>query len=283
MHLRDLVQQLAEERAIAPCTAAGYRYAVDSYSAHLGRPAAVADLDRPAVNRWLVDLESQLQPVTVRNYRRGLLVVWNYAARLELAGDYDHRRIRLVKLPQREPIHVTPADVAELLGAAERLPGRLRCGLAAGPMLRAYIRIGFETGLRPGDVRRLCFSQIDDSGIVRVVQHKTGRLHLAQLSPQTLGDVAAIRFPRRSRLFPLGAGGLRRWADRLIRSSRLSGRISLHALRHAHATAIAAQYGLPAAAASLGHVSGLSVARRFYVSPEALRPVLPPPAIPDAV
>lgn len=163
MQVTTALHSLALEQSIEPVTRKQYERSVRSFQAYLARPAMCEDLTPDNFNRWLLWLadEKGLGPVSVRNYRSGLLRVWNYAhATLGVVGACPIARIRRPKAPTPIVKAWTLSDFAILLEAAAGLSGYLRCGIPASDFLTAWLWVGYETGLRPGDMRLMTWDSV---------------------------------------------------------------------------------------------------------------------------
>lgn len=147
MFLLELADQLIAERAVSHQTALQYRRCARRFGEFLQRPAAVDDLKESTINSWLVaEQKKGLTGTSVHNAKRGLTVLWNYAAELDLCGYYERRRLRKTR---PDPIVVMARnsdDLQILIRAAESLTGQMKTGAPAKVMMLARVLVGFETG-----------------------------------------------------------------------------------------------------------------------------------------
>ncbi len=212
MRLENILQDLFGERPLERHTVLQYRKSNQCFGEFLGHPATTEDLVESRINAWLASL-TKISTTTVHNRKRGMTAIWNYAAERAWCGI-------TIGAAYGKPKRSTGGDGAErrdirtLLEAARLLQGCMRCGIPATDLLIARIRIGFETGLRAGDVLRLTFSQLDGNEI-RLVQRKVKRPHKVEISMHTVHAIDVIRFPERELIFPLTKSGLRHWEKRL--------------------------------------------------------------------
>lgn len=288
MLLSAVLLELVGERPIESITEGQYRRSIASFSNHLGRQAEISDLNVATVNQWLrsMELAGTLSHQTIHNRKRGLTPLWNYAADRGWSAGYEARRLRRIKVADPIVIPWTTSQLRQLLVAVETLPGKLRNGMAARDLMRALLWLSFETGMRPSDWLRVRFDQFDlDIGVVRLVQHKTGKAHSASVGPCTIEAIRKIQFPVRVELIPLLKGGVREWelklfahAERTTGFKRRRGQ-ALGTLRKTHGTEVCRERGIEAAAQSLGHVSGTRVARRHYVQADVLMTPIPAPQL----
>lgn len=273
MNLRLWLGRFLAEKDLRRSTEKNYLYAVKAFEAWLGRRASVRDLAK-RVNDFLRERGATGSRYTTKSFRGALLSLLTSAAEAGLLRQAP--RVRLVRCPAIVPQHVHPAALGAILAACERMK--------YGKLQLAAVRIGWETGLRRANILRLRWSDVDQLGVVRVVQEKTGRVVVAQLSPETLALCRAIKQLRDPRLvpWPLAMTAWGRWFIRLRKVAGIeTPKIGLQSIRRTAADRIAKEQGIAAAVQFLGHSpnSGEQVARRFYLSPESqgMRPILPPP------
>jgi integrase len=284
--LFDLVNQIALECDLEESTISQYRRALKRFGVFLGHEATVEDLTIDAVNGFMVALKRQgLTGTTIRNYRVSITRVWNHAIENGLAAPYDHRRLRSPKIIQRPVRSWTLSQVLMLTGAARLLTGWTRIGIAQSDLLTAWINVGYDTGMRPIDLRMLRWCDIDmASGIISITQHKTSKPHTARLRPKSIEFLRAIEKPRRKLVFPIGKGGMRKMELLLFEQAvelgfvRVFGQ-GLGTLRKTHATVIYERDGESAAAESLGHVGGTRTVRASYIDSRSIRSGRLPPDI----
>jgi len=140
------------------------------------RTSGLEAFDCQRVNDWLDELRENRAPDTVRTQRGNLLVVWWWAYREGLVTEAP-LRVRKLRPISRSPVAWTLPEVRTLVAAAELDPLR--------PLWwSSLIRVGYDTGLRLGDLLRLRRDEIAESMTVR--QAKTGRTVSVRLRPETL-------------------------------------------------------------------------------------------------
>lgn len=277
MKMELVLQRVLAERDLETVTADQYTRTLRRFEESLGRPAEIRDLSYENVNEWIKQLQRCLGAVTVRNYRRAFLMFWNYLAANGELEPYARQRVRQPKVTPQIVSSWTLDQLTLLLKAAETLDGRLRCGIPVNEFMVAWLWVGFDTGLRPSDMRLVKWNQVySEQGCVTIVQHKTKYLHTASLSQQSIDALQSLASPKRDRVFPLGKGGMRRWELRLFSKAadfgftRQSGE-GLGRLRSLHATEIYKAEGLSAAAESLGHVGGTRTVKAHYIDAKAVQ------------
>lgn len=283
MLLVNLLDRLCSEVVIEGVTAEQYYRAARRLGLHLGRSAVIADLTTETINAYLVWLKTEfdVSNTTLRNYRSSIIRIWNYAS-----DRYDHpvcipRRLRA---PRKDAVIVRSwplGNLVQLMKAAETLPGTLRCGIPASTFMSAWIWVGYDTGLRPGDMRELTWPDIELSAQkITICQRKTKKVHTAVFGTDSLAWLERLREYKQPLVFPLNKWGVTRWEGFLyaraekLGFTRLRGQ-GIGTLRKCHATQIDAVHGIAAAAESLGHVSGITTARNHYVDAQRKTGILP--------
>lgn len=289
MHLDQLLTQIVMENDLDSTTVEQYKRTLKKFNELLGRPSDVSDLTVETVNRFIASLRAAGRSgTTCRNYKVSLTRVWNYAVRHQLAEPYCSARLMSPKIIKKPVICWTPDQVAQLVAVALQLPGKLRCGLPNNTFLAAYINVGYDTGLRPIDMRLLCWSNIDmDNGAVSVTQNKTKNPHVGRLQHTSIECLERIRNPFRDKVFPVGKGGMRKLELKLFALAKEMGfrrcrGQGLGTLRKTHATVIYERDGENAAAESLGHVGGTRTVRASYIDSRSIKTGRLPPPLPPS-
>jgi integrase len=236
------------------------------------------------VNLFLVKLkDSGITGTTISNYKRAIVRIWNAAVDAELCLPFNPRQLRTPRIQRRPVRSWSLSQVVMLSNAAAMTPGVLQCGILIADLLAAWIRFGYDTGLRPSDLRILRWSDLDiTAGTATITQHKTHRPHVARFSAEASRRLLRIEDPARELVFPLTKGGMRRLELILYRYAaglgfrRIKGQ-GLGTLRKTHATQIYESEGEHAAAESLGHVGGTRTVRTHYIDSRSLRSGRLPP------
>lgn len=288
MKLINVLTQLENETQIEPITRDQYRRSVKRFSEYLQRPARIDDLTPVTVNAYLAWLPERFSigPTSVCAHRSGILRVWHYAAdTLEIVEPCPSKRIRRPKVPKQTVRAWTLGDLDILLQCAGGMAGKLNCGIPAKDFMVCWLWVGYESGLRPSDMRLLRWADVDfSSSTITVTQHKTSCVHTSIFGPESRAALLRLREHGQERVFPLNKFGIRRWQEILFKLAENRGfvrgnRQGLGVLRKTHATEIYKQYGLAAAAESLGHTSGTTTARNHYVDSRERKSHLPPSPI----
>lgn len=263
--LFDWLDEYLLVREIAPTTAVTYRSACNSFARWSGSKPSLAETSA-GLNQYLLWRSNIGSKQTARGYRSALVALLRAAA--ESGRVAMPERIRTVTPPAHDPRGFTTAELRKLLTYAT-------------PEQAAAIRLVYDTGLRRGDVFRVQWSQLTGN-VLRITVGKSGRLHAARLSSDTLAALEAVRTC--GRLVPF-EGGFTRWRKEWKRLGNRAGvdvdGRGLQTVRRTASSLIAAEHGEHAAAAFLSHsnASGVEIFRKYYAVGEILDkpPPLPPP------
>jgi integrase len=269
--LKDALAEMIGRRDLEQITEDQYKRSLKSFELFLCRQANESDLIPDQVNAWIKSIQSSgRSPTTCSNYKAGLLTIWNYLSELRKVQPYIGKEIRQPKLVRKPVIAWTQKEIKSLLLACDLLCGRLRNGIRGSDLMRAWVLLGFETGLRPVDLRLVAYEDFDfQEMVVRIVQHKTGNQHTSRFSQRTAEAVKAIC--SKGPIFSIGKTGIRKWEKKLF--AMASGHFGfqprkgsgLGTLRKSHATEVFKEMGIAAAAQSLGHVGSTTTATRHYI------------------
>lgn len=276
MRLATFTRRYIAERDVCREYAHALTNLAGDFSAWLRRQADTRDFRDATVNRWLADLCSAngRSKTTLANKRRQLLTLWR-AAWMDGKVREPPKRVRVIETPPPQPTAWSKSDVKRLLAAAGREPGIMRCGVKRRDFWRAFVLVGYYSGLRLGDICRLRADQINSSGMVLVRQHKTGAMVLCRLRRDALESLRRIASPKRERI--IGGCLCRRRIMKQFRgvvaSAGLNGGTKM--LRRTGATLV--ELGTPGAAmAFLGHKTP-GLAYRHYVDATAVQRHKPTP------
>lgn len=280
MKLRNVLDSVLGERVLEKITADQYERSLRYYERYLGRPATTKDLEPDLINKWLRQMSVDGKgPTTIGNYRLGLLVLWNHLSEIGKMDPYHPRRIRKPKAPER-PTEAWPIDQIQILvEAAKQVRGKLRGGMPGCDLLVAWVWVGMDTALRPGDLRLVQWSQVDlVKRTITLSQHKTRQPHAALLGPESVDALRAIEkwTDSTNRVFPIGKSGVHKWEKKLYAIATKNGfgrkkGQGLGTLRKTHATEVYLEHGAAAAAESLGHVGGVRTVKKHYIDARSLR------------
>jgi integrase len=214
---------------------------------------------------------------TIAGYRRVALTLWRYAVEQGLAtGPVVARPVRVHMQPVRA---WSGSDLSTLVKQAEGTPGEFRSGCPKAAFLKAWILLGFESGLRAGDLHELKVAHFSlDYSVLSTYAHKTGESIDRRLSPycaSAVSDLASLSPDGHLFKWAIGRRWLKRHFSALVRSCHLPG--SIKWLRRTGATACEAQ-SPGSSTAYCGHrTAGLSL--RHYVDRSQIKSQPTPPPI----
>lgn len=181
MKIAEFARQYGEQRGVCVDHAKTLISRARSLGNHVGRDELSACFREDVFNRWLAVLSERVAPATLRGYRSDGLTLWLAASDLGYVPPPRRRLIRPAKVPDL-PIDCYSVDEVRLLVAH------------ADDYFAAVIRVGWDSGLRRGDVWRLQRSVIRvDPSIV--IQHKTGRRVLCSFRESTVAAVSVLPGP----------------------------------------------------------------------------------------
>jgi integrase len=254
-----------------------YEIAVRLFERWSGGPVPLSALDPLKVSAWLRDLSADRSPSTVRAKRVQVMSLWRAAADDGLCSP-PLRRVRSVRVPAKDPVAWTHAEVCQLLAATARLQRWHPCGLRRSDWWALAVRVAWDTGLRWGDMVSIRVDQINEEGVLRMTQSKVQRPILCQLSPGTFAAArASVERCPRGILLPW-AGSHETFAQQVSHLVRLAAIRpgTWKWLRRGSATDVELiERG--AATAHLGHRPGSRIAADNYLDPAILGANRPAP------
>ncbi|MBL9113519.1 MAG: tyrosine-type recombinase/integrase [Verrucomicrobiaceae bacterium] len=216
------------------------------------------DVTPDKLRRWLAGMD--VSAMTKGNFHRTISAVFSYAIHAELVTDNPFRKVKKPTVETKDGVDVfTPEQMAALLRVAHKswLP---------------VLVIGGFAGLRPEELRRLDWEEIDlDGGFIEVkaTKSKTGKRRLVTISKNLkawlapyAGQTGRVAQPneRRHRRAAMKAVKLDRWPMDVLRHSFASYHVALH--KDLNETAL-----------QLGHTSTKMLFQHYReaVKPEAAR------------
>jgi integrase len=224
----------------------------------LGPETLACDVKPDAVRRWLAELD--LGAVSKGNFHRTISAVFSYAMHSELVQENPFRKVRKPTVETKDGVEVfTPAQMAALLKAAD-------------PTWLPALAIGGFAGLRPEELRRLDWDEVDmKAGFIEVKasKSKTGKRRLVAISKNLLtwlepyaGETGRVVKPneRKKRLAAMETAKVKRWPMDVLRHSFASYHVAMH--KDLNATAL-----------ELGHTSTKMLFQHYReaVKPEAAK------------
>lgn len=210
-------------RDITPAYAAKVRYCIAGFCKWLGCDPGIDGLAPEPVNEFLMHLaESGKRPDTIAGYRRAILVVWNEAYR---SGDNNQPplRVRRIKTP-RDPVEAfTHNAIRTLLEYVGQLPGYFPNGVKRSAFWTAAIHAAYSTGLRRSDLLRVKRSQINENGVARIRQSKTGHTIAVWFSMSARQAIAEMEVEERALPWPFHPNALSRQFRKLAMAAGVGG------------------------------------------------------------
>lgn len=273
MYLSKILDQVLTERDLTRSTENQYRKSIKDYSHYLGWPASEKDLTYSQLNSWLRSLKGKLEPQTIRNKTKGISVVWNQLARRNHKVKPYHHELVYKPVVFQKPVYSWTLDELKTLLAASSNVQQVN----APKLLRALLRVGYDTALRPSDLRLVQWTQVDfKSMTITLSQSKTKRVHTAMLSLEAVEALKDIQSLGGKKIFNLSKDQMRRLGDKLFAEAaklgfcRRKGQ-AIGTLRKLHATVQYEDHGASVAAESLGHVGGTRTVLKHYVDARSIR------------
>jgi integrase len=227
--------------------------------ARLGRFVAtfgeqmIAGISSSRIDDWLRALA--VGPVTRNTYRRRLAALFNFAKRRGYINENPVADVERAKERETEIAILSVGDLARLLECAssDMLP---------------FWTIGAFAGLRPAEIERLTWNEVDfDAGVIEVKasKAKTASRRLVTIQPNLREWLVPYR-PRTGRVCPVN---LRRKSDEDRERARLRAEWPQNALRHSFGSYHVAQFN---DAAKLALEMGNSPATIFRHYRQLVRP-----------
>ena len=200
-----------------------------------GQP--VATITTEEIDDWLRSLP-KVSPTTRNNFRRTVVMMFNYAVRHRYATDNPAAKTEKATEKDSPPGILTVQQTARLLEAAS-------------PELLPYVAIGAFAGLRRAELERLDWSEIDfEDGSIEVTakKSKTARRRFVQMQPNLrewllplrkhTGNVTPVDL-RNQLDAARAAAGITEWPDNALRHSFAS----YHLAHFKNAAALALDMG----------------------------------------
>lgn len=245
----------------------------ESFDSYCRIPPA---LDSSLFSGWLKSLP--LSNTTKINYRRMLITLLKWGNRHDLC-DYDTDLLPRVKQKKLPTIAWTEKEVLKLYKCATRCNKRFQTGCPERLYWQTFILVGYETGIRLGDLLTLNIDQVRGNRLY-ITHSKTG-----VASAKCISKEATCRVHKMICLSTndtvLGWALSRKYVTikfaSLVRNAGLSGTIKY--LRRSGATHCE-KHQPGSASRFLGHISGQALARRNYIDWTQLSDSIPrPPAL----
>lgn len=268
---------LADDYCAERDVTADYRGAIQRVARSMDRAGITPlTLTDSSVNLWLASLKQS--PTTRGNYRRMALTLWRYAIDRRLCEHYP-QRVTKVK-PRPSPVVAwSQTEMARLIAASRAYTHTLKTGVPASLFFEAWVRLGYECGLRFSDQLHLQCRTLRDDGRLHVSMNKTGVAIGKVISPRLLAILNELSVRGDGRTFfqcHLHGRWLRVHFARICRAAGVNGTPKF--LRRTGATWVEAnQPGM--AGRFLGHLSH-GLAEKHYIDKTLLPNACPiPPSL----
>lgn len=190
MRLSELVKKYGDSRDLSTPYLKMLFYCVKTM---LPAIETVDQITPDRVNAWLSALPGSTE--TRRRRRRECLTLWRYALDESLT-DVPCARVKEIKKRAAIVTCWTRSEILFLLREAGEFKSPPHCGrrskaLDDATLLRSWIHIGYETGLRFSDIHSLAKDNFRGDLLVVVCQ-KTGKTCARRLSSVTMGHVEKL-------------------------------------------------------------------------------------------
>ena len=267
---RRMIEDM-EVRGFTACTQRGYIAAVSNFTAFLGRTPGQAD--KEDLRRFQHHM--RMQGASAANMNMAVSALRFFFGVTLGRGDAEVG-MTTVRLPQRLPVILSPAEVARLL---DRAPG-----LKA----RAALSLAYGAGLRASEVVSLKVTDIDsERQVIHIEQGKGRKDRYAMLSLDLLEPLRAWwragrkqgvmlpggwLFPGQNPVNPLTTRQLSRIFHGAKNAAGIDKKVSLHTLRHCFAThLLEQQVDIRVIQVLLGHTKLNTTAHYSQVDSRTLR------------
>lgn len=218
----------------------------------------IRDITRAAVAEFIDERARDVAPGTIAKEVSTLKHALRLAVEWELIQTNPAAGAKLPKMPEGRTRYLSPT---ELRAALEACPG----------WMRAPIALAAFTGMRRGELLKLCWRDVDFNGR-RVYLHETknGALRVLPLNDLALGVLRSLPEGLPSAQVLAGVDGARLsvYTRRVFASLRIEG-ASFHSLRHTAGSWLAMQGAdLYAVGQFLGHKTPRMTQRYAHLSPD---------------
>ncbi|MGE4136390.1 MAG: tyrosine-type recombinase/integrase [Pirellulales bacterium] len=200
--MHEIVSRYILSRDIKATSAEQLEYALASFGKFLKVEPTAAHFSDDNVNRYLLWLAGEgFAHDTIKSRRRALLTLWRSLVEDDRAA--PPRKVRRLAPRTYIPRAWTPDQIAAILGECEALSGtfRRRPDIQRRDYAVAICRTFYESGFRRSDVLRIRRPQIQPSGLIVLVQSKTGVPHKARIRPQTIEAIDRMGTSGRETVF----------------------------------------------------------------------------------
>lgn len=183
-------------RGVSARTEKLYRYTIQAFGEHLGRPATVDDLEELTVARFLSTRLRDKAVATAAKDAAQCRALWEFASRRNLTNG-RWPQMRRIRVPERVPRCWLTEEMQRLLLAASERHGTI-AGVPAAAWWRAALLVCYDTGERVAALLSLEWRDVTPVGVTFRAEGRKGQRRdiYRQISPETAAAIAAIRGPR---------------------------------------------------------------------------------------
>jgi integrase len=194
-----------------------------------------------------------------QNYKRYLSGFFNWAIKQEKTKGNPVQLTETVRISKETPEIYIPRQVKEILRAAEKGKGEKD----PRPELVPYLAIAFFAGVRPEEISRLCWEDIDlnlGEIHIRSAQSKTHSARLVHVSDNLKAWLLKYR-QESGRIFSYSETSLKRWRAQVMKTAGV--RSIQDGARHTFATFHLALHGIDDTLQELGHTDPKMLFRHY--------------------
>ena len=272
---------------LAAATIKRYQITIRSLDQWYGREVMLSDLCDDLTNGYLSALlDTNFSKQTVARKQGDILALWRSAINdgLVKVAPLQIQRIKVSTVVSQpwtleQIVKLVEASESQALDEYTTIMGDNRSLMFhRGKLLKAYLLVGWDTGLWRGDMLLLKRSDIQDSGRIEMVQSKTPAIHVCMVRSETIAAVDDTFLEPRERIFEVRPCWINEWFRVLCSIAELPwGRGGTYKLRRAsgwHVEAI-----MPGAGPGhLGYAPHRVFGQHYDdLSVRRAEPTLPPP------
>ena len=216
--LIDLADSYTNSRDISSLYAATIKNHASKYATFLGSPDLETCLNYDAANNFLAWMDGQVKRRTLKSYRASIITLWRFAVSVSLANPPDPSRIILRRIDWNPPECYVIDEIKALISTAQAMRGWMHDRTRRSHYWEAAIRVGWETGLRRGDVWRVD-SQRLRGPILATVSNKSRQLTVHELTDETVAALRRLDRRPTTLHWPHRGSAFEYWFARLVADS----------------------------------------------------------------
>jgi integrase len=234
-------------------------------------PGSLRSITAASVEKYIAArVEAGAGASTVNRERTVLMhmlrraVTWQYLSRNPMVDSQGSPLVRPLKEPAGRTRWLAAEEIERLLNACEQARG--------GAILRAFIIVALNTGMRRNEIRGLTRQTVDfTNSIATLAETKNGQARAVYLNQAAIDVLKALPVRFDGKFFPFGPNQVSIMFARAVRRAGLED-CRLHDLRHTFASYHAMNGAQGRVLQSLlGHKDGRMTARYSHLSEGFLR------------